>query len=175
MGRRAEIAQFRLEWIPQAISRGNSRAHWGAQARMANKLKDSGLAHGLELKQLTPDAFPMEGQLCISYQITARKHVDFDNLHYGYKYWIDALQVEMSGRRPRRRGAGIIEDDRQIVQSTIAIRVGNKDETLITITKAPPGWGDWDSASVRVPDPTGRPSRTGRLAVPLEEKIGLHT
>lgn len=172
--KRATIAQFRLGWIPPENVRGNSRAHWGARSRGARQLLESGLAHGLELRQLTPDAYPMLGPLAIEYRVTARRKVDFDNLHVGYKHWLDGLQLELPGRKPRRAGAGIIEDDRQFVKSTIITREGNRDETIITITQAPPGWDDWETAGLPAdPYDTG-PSKTGRVAVPLEEGIGVH-
>ena len=115
-----------LPWIPDQELRGNAREHYMARARHVAKLRYKGTEYGLRAKTERPDVeYPIQGPLSLEITGWNTKQVDWENLAYGFKALIDGLQVAVKrdafGEVP---GAGVIVDDKQIINATIKTRVG---------------------------------------------------
>ena len=140
------VAAFSVDWIPPEGLRGNFRGHWGKQAGLAQDMRETGIALGLEFKQLTgslPGFWPVTGPLAVDIWVT-HSGIDGDNLLYGYKRFIDGLQVTLSDGS---RGAGIIQNDRQIVDWRILCRTDRRrTHSAIYLRRVSAVWEEWAGA-----------------------------
>ena len=115
-----------LPWIPVAELRGNAREHFMARHRYVSQLRDRGIEYGLVAKTEWPETdYPITGPLSVEITGWNPKQIDWENLAFGYKAFQDGLQVAVKrdefGDVP---GAGVIVDDKQIIDATIKTRVG---------------------------------------------------
>ena len=116
-------AKFELEWVPPEQVRGNSRAHWRTKARRVQEMRESGLAHGLEVINVSEGAaWPLRGNLSVTYYVTLKRWIDYDNLAIAFKGFIDGLS-----------DAGVIIDDKQVVQGHIYIEMGKVERSVIVL------------------------------------------
>ena len=116
-------ARIDVDWIPPASLRGNALASHRTRRYSDKKLlRESGLAHGLELRQNADACFPLTGRLRLLIQATVKRRIDGDNLLVGYKPLVDGLA-----------DAGVIRDDADIWEWTIRVDVGREERTVLTI------------------------------------------
>ena len=112
------------------MTRGNARLHWAPKARHVADMRETGVDEGVLYKRARPgEDFPILGPLLLEVEAWTPTHVDGDNLLIGYKGFLDGLG---EGTRVHP-GAGVIHDDRQIIDWRIRMRRGNP-RTLITLT-----------------------------------------
>ena len=116
--------KFDMPWIPPDPVRGNSRSHYYPKARRVKQMRESGLVHGREAINTSEAAgWPLSGNLSATYYVTLKHDwVDFDNLAIGFKGFIDGLA-----------DAGIIIDDKQVVQGHIYIEMGDDERSVIVL------------------------------------------
>ena len=123
-----------LDWIPPAETRGNTREHHIALWRQRRELMDRGVEYGHVAQTEYPDnVYPITGALAVEITAWNPKRIDWDNLAIGYKSFIDGLQT-VTGRDRwgfETLGAGVIEDDKQIVEATIRVKIGPERSELI--------------------------------------------
>ena len=118
-------ARFDMEWVPPEQVRGNSRAHWRTKARRVQEMRESGLAHGLEVISASGDTmWPLRGNLSLSVKATVKRWMDGDNLLIGYKGFIDGLA-----------DAGVLMDDKQISFWGINVEVGKDERSVIVLAQ----------------------------------------
>lgn len=113
-----------LDWIPPADVRGNALgAHRSARFASKARLRESGLAHGLEARERHPtDAWPMSGPLTIRFEVDCKRRIDGDNLLVGYKAFVDGLS-----------DADVIRDDADIIEWQIRVRAGRTPCTRVLL------------------------------------------
>jgi len=94
-------------------------------------LRTAGVDMGVLFKRARPgEDFPIAGPLELYVEAWSPRHIDGDNLLIGYKGFLDGLGVG-TWNNP---GAGVIEDDRQIVSWTIRLHRDRSRRSLVTLT-----------------------------------------
>ena len=125
-----------LPWVPIKELQGNARVHYMERHRHISDLRDRGHEYGLLAKEEHPQyEYPIEANLELEIAAWNPKQIDWENIGYSYKAFLDGLQVVMYrdkyGDVP---GAGLIVDDKQFINANVRTRIGEA-RTVIVITR----------------------------------------
>ena len=102
-----------IDWVPGEDARGNNRhAHWGGLKRAKQTAEEYGIVVARQLDTKGKDV-PLVGDLALHIEVWCPRRIDWDNLAFGYKAFIDVLAHE-----------GLLVDDKQITQPSMRLYQG---------------------------------------------------
>ena len=108
-----------LDWIPPAILRGNSRAHYH---RKAKAVRYARLLGESKARNFVKDWIKIQGKIGVEINVFHQRNIDLDNLLIGFKPIIDGFV-----------DSGLIDDDRNIKEMLIKLNRDKQSKSVITI------------------------------------------